>query len=257
MTVPGPGGLVGPESVLGVFLIFCRVGGCLLVVPGFSSPRVPQQVRLLIAGAVSLAVAPLLLPLFQSRLAGQAPAETLAWIAAETLTGLTIGFLGRIFVVVLETVMNAAAVMVGFGGLPGAPVEGTDPVPAVEALILLTATALLFAADLHWELLRGLVESYARIPPGESLATPLMLTRIVDQVADAFALGLRITAPFVVYAVTVNLAAGFINKLTPTIPVYFVATPFVMVGGLLVLYHLAGEFMTQFLLGYAAWLRRG
>jgi flagellar biosynthetic protein FliR len=248
---------IGPDSFLAVFLIFCRVGGCLLVVPGFSSPRVPQQVRLLIAGAVSLAIAPLIVPQFEPRLAGQVPTQTLAWIVSETLTGLMIGFLGRIFILVLETVMNATSTMVGFGGMPGSPVEGTDPVPAVEGLILLAATALLFAADLHWELFRGLVESYARIPPGEGLGSQLMLTRIVDQVASAFMLGLRITAPFIIYAILVNLAAGFVNKLTPTIPVYFVATPFVMFGGLLMLYYLAGEFMTQFLRGYAAWLVRG
>ena len=245
------------DSILGVFLIFCRVGGCLLVVPGFSSPRVPQQVRLLVAGAVSLALAPLLLPLFQARIAGQSPGQTLAFILTETVTGLLIGFLGRIFLVVLETVMNAASVMVGFGSMPGTPVEGQDPVPAVEALILLTATALLFASDLHWELFRGLVESYGRIPPGEGIGAQASLIRITDQVGDAFALGLRITAPFVIYAVVVNLAAGFVNKLTPTVPVYFVATPFVMAGGLLMLYALGGEMMMQYLMGYAAWLRKG
>ncbi len=245
------------DSILGVFLIFCRVGGCLLVVPGFSSPRVSQQIRLLIAGAVSLALAPLLLPLFQGRLPGQTPGETLGFILTETLTGLLIGFLGRVFLVVLETVMNAASVMVGFGSMPGTPVEGTDPVPAVEALILLSASALLFAADLHWELFRGLVDSYGRIPPGEGIGAQAGLVRIVDQVSDAFTLGLRITAPFVIYAVTVNLAAGFVNKLTPTVPVYFVATPFVMFGALLMLYHLGGEMLMQYLMGYAAWLRKG
>lgn len=217
----------------------------------------PQQVRLLIAGAVSLAIAPLIVPQFEPRLAGQLPVQTLAWIASETLTGLMIGFLGRIFILVLETVMNAASTMVGFGGMPGSPVEGIDPVPAVEGLILLTAAAIIFAADLHWELFRGLVESYSRIPPGEGLGSQLILTRIVDQVTAAFMLGLRIVAPFILYAIMVNLAAGFVNKLTPTIPVYFVATPFVMFGGLLMLYYLAGEFMTQFLRGYAAWLVRG
>ncbi len=247
----------GPELFLGVFLIFCRIGGCLLVVPGFSSPRVPQQVRLLIAGAVSLALAPLILPLFSQKLAGQAPGETLYWILTETVTGLLIGFLGRIFLVVLETVMNATSTMVGFGAMPGAPVEGQDPVPAIDSLILVTATALLFASDLHWELFRGLVESYGRLPPGEGIGSQTALVRVVDQVGDAFTLGLRITAPFVIYAITVNLAAGFVNKLTPSIPVYFVATPFVMFGGLLMLYYLGGEIMMQYLQTYAAWLRKG
>lgn len=246
-----------PETFLGVFLIFCRIGGCLLVVPGFSSPRVPQQVRLLVAGAVSLALAPLLLPLFQQKLANQPPGETLRWILTETVTGLLIGFLGRIFFVVLETVTNAMSTMVGFGAMPGAPVEGSDPVPAVEGLILLSATALLFASDLHWELIRGLVDSYARIPPGEGIGSQAALVRVVDQVADAFTLGLRITAPFIIYAIIVNLAAGFVNKLTPTIPVYFIATPFVMFGGLLMLYYLGGEILMQYLQTYAAWLKQG
>lgn len=249
--------VLGPESFLGVFLIFCRVGACLLVVPGFSSPRVPAQVRLLISLAVSLALAPLLLPLFQGTLAAQDPGATLSWIVTESLTGLVLGFLGRVYYVVLETVVNAAATMVGFGGMPGSVAEGMDPVPAVEAMIMMAAAALLFAADLHWELFRGLVESYARIPPGEGVGSQVVLTRIVDQVAAAFMLGLRITAPFIIYAILVNLAAGFVNKLTPTIPVYFVATPFVMFGALLLLYTLSSEFMTQFLSGYVAWLRKG
>lgn len=251
------GSLVGGEAFLATFLIFCRVGACLLIVPGLSSPRVPAQVRLLVAGGVSLAVTPLLLPLFQTKVSGHAPTETLAWIATETFTGLMIGFLGRIFVFVLETAMNATSTMVGFGSMPGTPVEGTEAVPAVESFIVFSAVALMFAADLHWELFRGLVDSYSRIPPGEGIGTQAALVRITDQIGEAFTLSLRIVAPFVIYAVAVNLAAGFVNKLTPTIPVYFVATPFIMFGALILLYTVAGEFITQFLAGYAAWLRRG
>lgn len=248
---------LAPESFLGAFLVFCRVGACLIVVPGFSSPRVPGQVRLLIALTVSLAMTPMLLPLIQGKLAAQDPAATLGWIVTESLTGLVIGFLGRIFFVVLETVANATATMVGFGGMPGAVAEGVDPVPAVEALIMMGATALLFAADLHWELFRGLIDSYARIPPGEGIGSQAALVRIVDQVTTAFVLGLRITAPFTIYAVAVNLAAGFTNKLVPQIPVYFIATPFIMFGGLMLLYYLSNEFMTQFLASYVDYLRKG
>ena len=115
----------------------------------------------------------------------------------------------------------------------------------------------MFAADLHWELFRGLVDSYARIPPGEGFGTQTALVRIADQIGEAFSLALRIAGPFIIYAVAVNLAAGFINKLTPTIPVYFIATPFVMFGALILLYYLSSEFMTQFLAGYLAWLRKG
>lgn len=121
----------------------------------------------------------------------------------------------------------------------------------------MAAAALLFAADLHWELFRGLVDSYGRIPPGEGIGSQAALVRIVDQVTTAFVLGLRITAPFLVYAVAVNLAAGFVNKLVPQIPVYFIATPFIMAGGLLLLYAISNEFLMQFVMGYFDYLRRG
>ena len=64
-----------PETVLLVFLVFCRIGGCLMLMPGFSSPRVPVQVRLFIAIAVTLALTPLLLPTLQARRAAGPAAD--------------------------------------------------------------------------------------------------------------------------------------------------------------------------------------
>ena len=34
-----------PDTVLHAFLIFCRIGACLMLMPGFSSPRVPVRFR--------------------------------------------------------------------------------------------------------------------------------------------------------------------------------------------------------------------
>jgi flagellar biosynthetic protein FliR len=249
--------VLAPELFLGLFLVFCRIGGCLLVVPGFSSARIPAQVRLFLALAVTFALSPLLLPLFRGRLADQAPTTTLLWILSESLTGFLIGFLGRVFLFVLETVMTAVSMAVGFGSIPGTPIEGSEPQTAFVALVMMAATALLFAADLHWELFRGLVESYARIPPGEGLGAQTALVQIADQVTSVFVLGLRIGSPFIIYSIVVNLAVGFANKLTPTIPVYFIATPFVIFGGMVLLYSLSGEALMQFLGTYATWLRQG
>ena len=49
------------ELVFSLFLIFCRFGSCLLLMPGFSSSRVPLQVRLFLSLAVSVALSPALL----------------------------------------------------------------------------------------------------------------------------------------------------------------------------------------------------
>ena len=50
-----------PEgTVLALFAAFCRIGGCFMALPGFSSFRVPMQIRLFVAVAVSMALLPIL-----------------------------------------------------------------------------------------------------------------------------------------------------------------------------------------------------
>ena len=53
---------------------------------------------------------------------------------------------------------------------------------------------------------------------------------------ESFRLALRIASPYVIYALVVNLALALVNRLTPQVQVFFVATPFVVAGGLLLLY---------------------
>jgi len=248
---------VTSETFLAIFLIFCRIGGCLLVVPGYSSGRVPSQVRLFIAISVSLAISPLVIDRFQDVLKEQQPAATLVWILTETLTGLLIGLLGRIFFMALQTMVTAAAMAIGFSSILSVPVDEAEPLPGIGPLIMMVATALIFLSDLQWELFRGLIASYSRLPPGESFGAQLALIEISDQISAAFVLALRISSPFIAYSIIVNLAIGLANKLTPTIPVYFISTPFVLVGGLLILYFLFNEFMLQFMAGFAAWLVSG
>jgi len=248
---------VTSQTFLGVFLIFCRIGGCMLIVPGFSSSRIPAQIRLFIALAISLALAPLLLERIETGITGQTPTMTLWWIFTETLTGLLIGLLGRIFFLALQTILTAVSGAIGIGGIPGASIDDVEPMPAINTIIMMAATAFIFLADLQWELFQGLVASYSRIPPGEGVGTQLALIQIADQITNAFILALRVGSPFIVYSVIVNLAVGLANKLTPQIPLYFIATPFIMLGGLMLFYMLQGEFISLFMSGFVLWLRQG
>ena len=55
----------------------------------------------------------------------------------------------------------------------------------------------------------------------------------------------------------VNFAFGLTNKLTPQIPVYFISLPFVIAGGLFVLYFTLGEFLGVFVQSFSLWLANG
>ncbi len=228
-----------------------------MIVPGFSSYRIPVQVRLFIALSVSLALSPVLLEPVRAGIASQAPAQMLVSIGSELLTGLLIGLLGRVYFLALQTLLGAVAMALGLGGMPGTPIDESEPLPPISSFIMMVATAVLFLSDLHWEIFRGLIASYSRLPMGELLVTRISLTQLVDQIGIAFVLALRISSPFILYSVVVNLAVGLTNKLTPQIPVYFLATPFVMLGGLLIMYFAASDYVLLFMEAFSTWLRDG
>jgi flagellar biosynthetic protein FliR len=248
---------IGPDTLLSVFLLFCRIGGCLMLMPGISSARVPMNVRLFIALAVTLALTPLLEPMLRAGIAGRPSAAMLVLIASEVAVGALIGVMARAFFQALQFMASAAAMFIGFSTPPGAPIEDSEPLPAFATLISLTATVLLFLTDQHWEILRAVIGSYSALPLSQPLAADFSLAKIADALTSAFVVALQISSPFIVYALIVNLMAGLANRMVPQIPVYFIATPFILAGGFLILYLMVGESLRLFMLGFMGWLARG
>ena len=246
-----------PETILVVFVLFCRIGGCLMLMPGFSSSRVPVQVRLFVAVSVTLALTPLLLPTVNSAVPNFQPPTVMRLIVSETLIGGLIGLIGRLFYMALQFMASAAAQLSGFNPVGGAPIEDTESLPPLATFITLTATVLLFVTDQHWEVLRALLASYSVLPVNEPMAADLGLARLADAFSSTFILALQISSPFIVYAFIINLMVGIANKLVPQVPVYFISTPFVLAGGLLLLYFTIGEALRLFIAGFIAWLTNG
>jgi flagellar biosynthetic protein FliR len=242
------------DNVLATFIVFCRIGACLMLVPGYSSTNIPPQIRLFIALVTTFALTPILVSILKP-LVDDAPPLTLALlIGTELLVGSVIGLGGRVFFLALQTMITVMASAIGLSNIPGTPVGETDPTPAAVPLIMASVTTLFFLTDQHWQVLRGLMNSYDVWQPGEKLSGEIALNQLTSRLTDAFVLTLRITSPFIVYSIVVNFSVGLINKLTPSIAVYFVSVPFVLIGGLLLLYLISDELLTQFMLGMSSWL---
>ena len=246
-----------PDTILAVFAIFCRVGGCLLIAPGFSSTQVPARIRLFIALAVSLALASLLVDSIKPTLADGSGIALVATIFTELAVGFLLGFLARLFFMALQFITVTMTQAIGLSALPGTVMGDDEQSPALSTLYTLVATTLLFAAGLHGQLLRGLVESYQTIPPGKPFNAQLALIDIADHAGAIFVAALRIGSPFIVFSVIVNFAIGITNKLTPQIPVFFIATPFVIAGGLFLLLFTVQDFFAYFTAALGDWLING
>lgn len=242
-----------PATVLAVFLIFCRIGSCVMIMPGMSSARVPMQMRLFVAAGLALALTPLLIDAVRPAVGTGAPVVLFALIASELFAGSLIGLIGRLFFLALQFGATAISNFMGLSALPGVPIDEPEANPALVSIITMGATVLFFITDLHWEMIGGVIASYAAWPVGGVFTAQWGLAQIVDQLNEAFLLALRVCAPFLVFTVVINLAIGLINKLTPQIPVFFISMPFVIAGGLLIAYFSAEDSLRLFMMGVGRW----
>jgi flagellar biosynthesis protein FliR len=234
------------ELVPAALLVFARVGACLMVMPGISSPRVPMSVRLFLAIACSLAVVPLMEPRMAATVGQAEPWTLLRLIVTESLVGGLIGILAQVYFWALQFMANVIAMAIGYSGAPSGAIEEAEPQAIIASIITFSALFLFFVTDLHQEVLRALLASYSIVPIDSGLKPSAALVDITDAFSAAFIGTLRIAAPFIVYAILVNIALGLINKLTPTIPVYFISMPFVLAGGLVLVYFLLPELLSFF-----------
>ncbi len=242
--------------ILAAFVVFSRIGTCLLVMPGLSNPRIPVQARLFIAIALSLALVPMMLDTLRPFVKDDAPL-LLRLMLSEAMIGALIGLLGRIFFIALETIAVAIAMFIGLSANLGAPVSEDEPLPAISSLLTLAATALLFITDQHLEIFRALASSYGAMPVTGGFPAHFALVRIVDASVATFSLALRIGSPFLIFSVVTNLAVGLANRLVPSVQIFFLATPFLLLGGLYILFLAITPILRLFIEAFSRFLVNG
>lgn len=250
--------MLPPNPFFPVFLVFCRIGGCLMVTPGFSSDRIPIQARLYFALAVTLAVAPALLGKLQpGSLSLDSPTVLLMAIITELTVGVTLGYMARLYFLALEMLSTATAMAFGLGNIFGAGLTEPEPAPTLTSFVLLCALTLVFCTDLHLETIRGLFLSYETAPLLAATEIGALLEDIMRILTDAHLLALRISSPFLLFALVVNIALGLLARLTPQVQIYFIMTPAVIFLSIGAFFLLGWDFFAGFISHFGASIQRG
>ena len=222
-------------TVLALFAAFCRVGGCFMLLPGFSSARISVQIRLFIAVAVSMAVLPIMWDVIYPRASGSLDSY-LSLVVFETLTGAVIGLIARYYVLGLQFAGTVLTMMMGFNAPPTPDVLEDTAENQLTNLISFAGLLVLFMLDFHHVVMRALVESYNVMPLGAGFNPQSALITLTDTLSQTFMIMLRLASPFILYGLVFNVSVGLINKLAPQIPIYFVSLPFIIMGGMILLY---------------------
>ncbi len=204
-------------------LVFARMSGAFLALPGFAATQVPVRVRVFIALGVSMALLPLVLDTLPPM-----PA-TAGGIVRLLAFEITVGaFIGLVAQTLLSSLHFAGATIGMTSGLANAMVF--DPVTESQSALVtgflnLLAMTVIFVTGTHILMLEAVGESYTLFAPGAALPVGDMADYLGRTLAQSFVIGLRLASPFIVFSLVFQTAMGVTARLMPQMNVFFVALP--------------------------------
>lgn len=208
------------------FHVFLRIGAMAALLPAFGEQSIPARIKLGIAIAFSMIVAPAVAPI--PMMSG---ASGLVWIViTESCAGLLLGIGLRLFVLALQTAGAMAAQSMSLSQLFGQ--AGGDPMPGMSHILTIAGLTLAVTTGLHVRVAELAIRSYEFLPMGQLPLASDLSQWGVTRVAEAFSLAFRLAAPFLIASTLYNLAMGVINRAMPQLMVAFVGAPLITAGGL-------------------------
>ena len=213
----------------GLFWPFVRIGACLMMAPVYGASYVPRRLRLVLAGAVTLLIAPLL---------PAVPEVALLSVAGVIITiqQLLIGAaLGFALQLVFDALMLGGQLLANGMGLGFAfnldPLRGVTT-PALGQLYVVLGTLVFLALDGHIALLNTLVDSFRGQPVGTSGFDAVRWRALADWGGILFSGGLRVALPGMTALLVINLAFGAMSRAAPSLNLFAVGLPVTLIFGL-------------------------
>ncbi|HEY4348135.1 MAG TPA: flagellar biosynthetic protein FliR [Gaiellaceae bacterium] len=210
----------GIQSV-GFVLVLCRVGGLFVLAPIFSGKMIPSQAKLIIAGAISFTLEPLVTH-------GTKIPTGLAVVPLmikELIVGLAFALaLGAIGAAV-QFAASLLDTMIGFS-----MAALIDPMSSAPAAILgqfysLFSVLVFLMIGGDQLMIEGLAASYRLIPVGQMPSIAQLGTLATSDLASIAVVGLEIGAPVVIALTLVDVAFALMARTVPQMNVFVVGMP--------------------------------
>jgi flagellar biosynthesis protein FliR len=203
------------------------------------------RVRLTVALVLTAVLVPLHRDAYALDLRSFGP--VVAMLGEELFIGAVLGLTARLTISALQVAGSVIAQQLGLGFVTAVdPTQGQQTVIVGNFLTILGIT-LVFTVDLHHLVIAALNDSYALFRPGEVPLLGDVAALTTRTIANAFRIGIQLSAPFLVFGLLFNLGLGVLSRLMPQMQVFFVGIPLSILVGFLILLLVVGAMMAVFL----------
>ncbi len=208
-------------SLLAWFMILLRAAGVIVVLPSLGAKPIPVTLRV----GFALLLATLLYGLVPHTGPGPLTYGTLVIAAAgEVLTGLAMGFVGRLVFVTIEMAGRIIVTEIGLVAGPGfdTPTPDAEPLPTFLSMF---AGVMFFLLGGHLGVLEAFARSFDFAPAGSGAFGPDAADTLIRLTGVSIELAVRIAAPFIALNFLVTLAFSILGRAVPRMGVFVMSFP--------------------------------
>lgn len=233
------------EYATAVALVFCRVGGFLVMSP-VPGAWVPKQTRATLAVALGLTIGILLGP---PRAPLSFGLELFPVAAKEAILGLFVGGAFRLVIIAAEF-MSGLVSQASWLSVPSSmsPDFGGQT-QAIGQLSMMLALLIAMAAGVHRTVLAYLLESFRALPVGSELAVTAGIPGFIRLVGQSFDVGMSLALPVLGISLAVQTALALVSRVAPSLQIFNVGFA-VLVGSGVVTFMTSLPTISEGLLGY-------
>ena len=209
-----------------------RIGALLMVMPAMGGAFVPAKIRILLALALTMVIAPTIPtpPLDVMSASG------VLMLGRELLIGVVMGFVVQVVFDAIALGGQLISMSMGLGFAVFIDRQRGVNIPVLGQLFMMLGLLLFLAVDGHLTMIRLLADSYRILPidgPGLSVAA-LGLT--LQWVGQLFVVAVKIALPAITALIIVNLSFGVMSRAAPTLNLFAVGFPVAMLLGFVVIF---------------------
>ena len=226
---------IGPIlDTIGDFLWpFVRISAAVLVMPVLGGSFTPARVKILLALALTLVIAPVL--------PAAPPLDLLsvngvAMLAREVLIGLAIGFVVQLVFDAIALGGQVISMTMGLGFAVFIDRQNGVNIPVLGQFFMMLGMLVFLSLDGHLAVIELLAESFRLLPLTGSGLSQNALGSLLQWSSQVFVVAAKIALPAVTALLIVNLSFGVMSRAAPTLNLFAIGFPVAMLLGFTVIF---------------------
>ena len=237
------------------FWPFVRMLALVGTAPLFSEKAVSRTIKVSLAGLMAIAIAPTLGPLPQVPLVSAAG----LWIVVQQIMiGAAMGFSMKLVFAMVQAAGEYTGLQMGLSFA-----SFFDPTSGGNTMVLarflnVMAMLIFLAVDGHLVLIATLAESFQTLPIADAPLAASGWFLLASAGGQVFLGGLILALPLIATLLTLNLAMGILNRVSPQFSIFSVGFPITLLAGIamlqLMMQNLAPFLEPRFAAGFTSML---